>query len=306
MNARQPDYRAFLTAEDYLLQEEVQAFRLPRTADLVGQSLTLYPDDHNAPGGIEFKDHTTLIWRAAHQTPHTGLYDAIQLRPDIYFIDWVVPDAPNETMSVVLDFLTQEATIVHCRLPKSPEEASFDFAHRISQYNDLSTAKANVRYAGIGQPRQTYHHRQSQELIGRRLIHLVSDQHQYEHIYLNQHMMGSSTLKRGGGSLVTKTGVQTYSSWHAATQSQEESHEPHDRILPQSGVSGQRPNWPGQHRHPFAQGQAVYVYRVPQNVQCHARHGILPSAHCGRNRDLGGDVAGPRLSAPSHRRGVWL
>jgi MoaF C-terminal domain/MoaF N-terminal domain len=189
MDTRQPDYRAFLIAEDYLLQEEVQAFRLPRTADLVGQSLTLYPDDHNAPGGVDFKDHTTLIWRGAHQTPHTGLYDAIQLRPDIYFVDWVVPDAPNETKSVVLDFLRQEATIVHCRLPKSTEEASFDFAHRISQYNDLSTAKVNVGYAGIGQPRQTYHHRQTEEVIGRRLIHFVSDQHQYEHIYLNQHTM---------------------------------------------------------------------------------------------------------------------
>src|SRR5262245_45078056 len=33
--------------------------------------------------------------------------------------------------------------------------------------------------------------------------------------------MGSSTLKRGD-SLVTKTGVQTYSSWPASTQSQEE------------------------------------------------------------------------------------
>jgi hypothetical protein len=34
-----------------------------------------------------------------------------------------------------------------------------------------------------------------------------------------------------------KMGGQTYSSWHAFTQSQEEdSHEPHNRILPQSGV----------------------------------------------------------------------
>ena len=189
MSTRQPDYRAFLTQEDYLLQEEVDAFRLPRTADLVGQSLTLYPDGHDAPGGVEFKDHTTLIWRDAHQTPHTGLYDATQLRPEIYFVDWVVPDAPNESMSIVLDFLTQEATVIHCRLPKSTEEASLDFAHRITQYNDLSAAKANVRYAGIGQSRQTYHHRRVQELIGRRLIHIVSDQHQYEHIYLNQHMM---------------------------------------------------------------------------------------------------------------------
>src|ERR1700756_1802621 len=103
MNTRQPDYRAFLTAEDYLRREEVQAFRLPRTADFVGQSLTLYPDGDHPSGGIDFKDHTTLIWREADQTAHTGLYDAIQLRPDIYLVDWVVPYAPNETKSVVLD-----------------------------------------------------------------------------------------------------------------------------------------------------------------------------------------------------------
>ena len=42
-----------------------------------------------------------------------------------------------------------------------------------------------------------------------------------------------------------QTGVQTYSSWHAATQSQEDYHRPHNGILPQSGLPCQRPNRPG-------------------------------------------------------------
>src|SRR5712691_8580101 len=61
-----------------------------------------------------------------------------------------------------------------------------------------------------------------------------------------------------------KIGVQTYSSWHAATQRQEDHHGPHNHMLPQSGVPRQRTKRPREHWHPLVQGQALHLHGVPQ------------------------------------------
>lgn len=185
MDIGRPDYRSFLTIEDYLLQEDLGAFRLPRAATLVGKSFALHEDGRETPRRIEFTDRTTLSWDEGERV----LHDVMEIRPDIYFVDWLNPGAPNESTSVVLDLHAREATLIHCRLPKSAEEASMDFAHRIREYNDLSSAKASIRHAGIGQPRKTPRHGPTKDLVGKRVIHHVGDQHQYEHIYLNQHAM---------------------------------------------------------------------------------------------------------------------
>src|ERR671922_1608809 len=83
-------------------------------------------------------------------------------------------------------------------------------------------------------------------------------------------------------------------------------HGPHNDILPQYGVPCQRTNRPGQHWHPLVQGQALYLHGVPQDVQCHERHGLLSPADLCGDREPCGDAAGSRVSTPSDRRGVWL
>src|SRR3989441_2205567 len=88
-------------------------------------------------------------------------------------------------------------------------------------------------------------------------------------------------------------GIPTYSSEHASTHSQEEHYGPHHRLLPQWELPCQRANRQRQYRYPFAQGTAVRLPRVPQNLQRHHRHGLLSAAHCGRDRGPHCDLARP-------------
>ena len=59
----------------------------------------------------------------------------------------------------------------------------------------------------------------------------------------------------------------------------EDKHGPHNDILPQYGVPRQRPNRSGEHWHPFAQGQALHLHAVSQDLHRNKRHGLLPPAH---------------------------
>ena len=43
-------------------------------------------------------------------------------------------------------------------------------------------------------------------------------------------------------------------------------------------------NRPGHYWHPFAEGEAVHLPAVPQDLHRHKRHRLLPAAHRGGNR----------------------
>src|SRR5215475_4259604 len=103
-----------------------------------------------------------------------------------------------------------------------------------------------------------------------------------------------------------QTGVQTYSSWYVPQRYLEDKHGPHNYILPPSELPCQRPNGPGQYRYPFAEGTAVHLPRVPEDVQRHHRDGLLSAAHRGRDGEPRRDVARPWVSRASDCGGVWL
>src|SRR4030095_8151144 len=103
-----------------------------------------------------------------------------------------------------------------------------------------------------------------------------------------------------------ETGGPTYSSWQASTPSQEDYHGPHNHILPQLELLCQRPNGPGQYRDPFAQGTAVHLSRVSEDLQRYKRHGLLSAAHFGRDRGARRDLARPWVSRASDCGGVWV
>src|SRR5215831_13163032 len=83
-------------------------------------------------------------------------------------------------------------------------------------------------------------------------------------------------------------------------------HGSHDGILPQSALPCQRPNRPGQYRYPFAEGTAVHLPRVPEDVQRHHRHRVVPPAHRGRDGEPRGDVACPWVPRASDCGGLWV
>ena len=53
------------------------------------------------------------------------------------------------------------------------------------------------------------------------------------------------------------------------------------RLYSASIGCAQRPGWPRQHWHPLAQGQALHLYAVPQDVHSDQRHGLLSATHLG-------------------------
>src|SRR5690349_2571614 len=91
-----------------------------------------------------------------------------------------------------------------------------------------------------------------------------------------------------------------------STHSQEERHGPHDDILPQRELSCQRPERPGQYRYPFAEGAAVHLSCVSEDLQRSQRDRLLSAAHLGRDCGHRGDLARPWLSRASHCGGLWL
>ena len=68
-------------------------------------------------------------------------------------------------------------------------------------------------------------------------------------------------------------GVQTDSflARSPATPGEENPHGPRQHILPPSGVPRQRTNRPRKYRHPFAQGAALPLHGVPEDVHCDER-----------------------------------
>src|SRR5215510_1758969 len=96
--------------------------------------------------------------------------------------------------------------------------------------------------------------------------------------------------------LLVRFHAQPGGAWHGS----------HDSILPQSALPCQRPNWQGQYRYPFAEGTAVHLPRVPEDVQRHHRHGVLPPAHRSRDGEPRRDVARPWVSRASDGGGVGI
>ena len=66
-----------------------------------------------------------------------------------------------------------------------------------------------------------------------------------------------------------KMGVQAYSSWYVPQRYSEDNHGPHHTMLPQLGVSRQRPHRSGQYWHACTQGQALHLHAVSQAVHAY-------------------------------------
>src|SRR4029450_10587146 len=83
-------------------------------------------------------------------------------------------------------------------------------------------------------------------------------------------------------------------------------HGPPNAILPQSALPCQRPNRSGQYWYPFAEGAALHLPRVSQNLQRPHRHRLLSAAHRGRDRGAHRDLARPWVSPASDWGGGWV
>lgn len=175
--------RAIYLDTDYL-EEGFDEHRLPLTEALVGKKLELYLED-NTKLFIDFQSASQLKWGKQNESFKVEQYQAIAVRPDIFFVDWVYHEDQNQSMSLVVDLVAQEATLVSSVLP-NPEDAISNIERRIKKNNDLSAVKVCITHAGVGGERRQKIHQRTNELVGKRIKYTYSDRQDYEHIYLNE------------------------------------------------------------------------------------------------------------------------
>lgn len=159
------------------LESGFDEYKLPRSARLVGRDLLLVLDDGTRQR-YAFSDDATLKRTV---TPPSGKavtsteqYEAIEVQPGLFFIDVVSSCEPEESVTLALDLSTGRTTVVTShigeRVPGRPAVA-----------HEFATAVV------AGQPPFGPAHAPSKDLSGKRVLYVYSDDHAYEHVYLNEH-----------------------------------------------------------------------------------------------------------------------
>jgi hypothetical protein len=171
----------------------MDGFKLPPSVGLAGKELTLSFIRDKQIISCFFNGPKSLTWRvlkgAGSGVSESVTYDSICVEPDIYFVDFVKTDKPGESVSLALDLRTAQATVVTATLPDI-KTAEKSFLKRLEQGVDLSLIKVKFQHASINVLSKTsvIYHQRTTDLVGKRIKYTYSDQHVYEHIYLNDRM----------------------------------------------------------------------------------------------------------------------
>jgi hypothetical protein len=170
-------------------------FTPPTTADLAGTAHVLHFADGSATE-YRFLPESRLSWKAAGGEaggaagPGAGEapYFAVTPRAGIYFVDFVVEDAPPAAISLVLDLGRGIATRLTARLPESADVGESLMA-RAARGDELTAVTADFAAAAVDAPftATTPRHEETADLVGRRVEYTYSATERYEHIYLNEH-----------------------------------------------------------------------------------------------------------------------
>jgi hypothetical protein len=169
----------------------MDGFRLPLSDELAGKLMVLYYVQGGQIITYLFDNLKSLTWKIieGRDKGQTGTdnYKAIQITPDIYFVDFIKKDKPNESVSLVLNLTTAQATVITAVLPDIKSSGS-SFIKRLGQGIDLSSIEVEFQKANINNPsnKSADFHPRTSDLIGKRVKYTYSDQHVYEHIYLNE------------------------------------------------------------------------------------------------------------------------
>lgn len=164
----------------------------PRTAVLAGSAHGLHFEDGSATE-YRFLSDRSLAWdnrgRAADGAASgagRAEYFALEVRPGIYFVDFVAAATPPTAVSLVLDLGKGIATRLTAQLPQTADVGE-SLAARIARGDELTAVTVEFAAAAVDRPfdEDTPRHRSTADLIGRRVEYTYSPTEQYEHIYLN-------------------------------------------------------------------------------------------------------------------------
>ncbi|HBE9178109.1 TPA: molybdenum cofactor biosynthesis F family protein [Serratia fonticola] len=145
--------------------------------DLAGTTLAF----HFAEGETvrcHFNDDQTLLWGDQRVD-----YRATSIRLGILFIDFLDPQRPNGSVTLVCDRQQGNLTAVYGQLPDE-SQTRLDAFSRVEQGLPLTAVNAEFRFGRLDNsdaPLPQF----TDELIGMRNMYTYSPTERYEHIYLN-------------------------------------------------------------------------------------------------------------------------
>ena len=146
--------------------------RLPRTAALAGTSLTVV-EDGAAPLRLSFEDGETVSWRRDDGTAGSDWYEAVEVRPEVFYL--TIGDAahPLRAAVLVVNRVTGRTLTVSSVIADEPTPGR----PRVSQ-TFVPGALAGANLSGLV-PAPT------RDLVGLRALYRYSPNHLYEHVYLS-------------------------------------------------------------------------------------------------------------------------
>lgn len=172
---------SFIQVGDLATGFELESNLLPQTTQLTHKTLTLYFMDK--PSLIlTFDSETKLTFESYDDID----YRATTLREGIVFVDFLNPQSARETITIILDFIADNVTVIYGQLPTEADVRVAAFT-RIEQKLNLTDVAVDIHFGCLVPFSKTHHcHSYTDELIGYRNQYIYSATERYEHIYLNE------------------------------------------------------------------------------------------------------------------------
>ncbi len=165
-------------------------YRPDTSTDLVGKSLQLnFPDD-NSTFEFEFKSRDKLVWHATNgkdNAVNTENYEAFLFHESIYFVDFVLNNSPETSITLILDLTRNIFIKIKGTLP-TLSVSRMDELTRLEKGLGLSVVQAEYRRGVIGTTAaesDAAKIERTNDLSGKRFRFIYSDTHVYDHIYIN-------------------------------------------------------------------------------------------------------------------------
>lgn len=165
---------------------------LPSSAALAGRTFTLhFENGWLAEFRFEGQRHLARTVRdgrgAACPLEGEVEYAAVEIRPGIFFVNFLEPRQRASTVSLVLDLPRRACTAVLAQLP-TPAAARMPLIERISRRMELTSVDVTLLKGAIDIPwgASAEHHAPTRDLLGKRIEYTYSPTERYEHIYLNE------------------------------------------------------------------------------------------------------------------------
>jgi MoaF C-terminal domain/MoaF N-terminal domain len=150
----------------------IDANRLPATDWLSGSTLTIRHSD-GTESALEFVSASACRKRGGEGARTDAWYEAVQVRPSVFFVDQLFADDPLRSAVTVFNTTTRRALTVTSRIAAEPVPG----APRVSQTFVPGVLDGDLATGPEPAP--------SRDLIGWRALYRYSPAHLYEHVYLS-------------------------------------------------------------------------------------------------------------------------